>query len=67
MARKKGEPKMPATAAEPKLKPVRVDFDPADHHDLRVVAAEAGLSMAAFSKLVILEAVKARKKRGSER
>ena len=38
---------MPATAEE--IKPVRLDLGPETHRQLRVVAAENGMSMASFA------------------
>lgn len=58
MARKKTEGKqMPATAAEPKLKPVRLDLTPEDHQLLRVVAAEQGKPMAVFAREIVVRTI----------
>jgi hypothetical protein len=57
MARKKVEGKMPATA-EPKVKPVRLDLTPEDHHLLRRKAADANMSMAAYAKSMLLQILK---------
>lgn len=59
MARKKPEePTMPA-AAETKVKPVRLDLSPEDHKLLRIEAAKADMSMAAFARQVLVNALKA--------
>jgi hypothetical protein len=58
MARKKVEEKMPATAEEPKVKPVRLDLSPEDHHLLRRRAADANMSMAAYAKSMLLQILK---------
>lgn len=60
MARKSEEKtEMPATA-EPKLKPVRLDLSPEEHKLLRVHAALADMSMAAFARKALVEALKAK-------
>lgn len=60
MARKKTEiPKM--TAAEPKVRPVRLDLSPEEHRALRVKAAQADMSMAAFVRMVVLREIEAKK------
>jgi hypothetical protein len=57
MARKKKEESMPAMA-EPKLKPVRLDLNPDEHKLLRIKAAEADMSMAAFARKTLVETLK---------
>lgn len=59
MAKKKGT-KMPATAAKPKLKPVRLDLDPDFHHALRIEAAKANKSMASFARELLAWAIEER-------
>ena len=60
MARKSAEkPEMPAIA-EPKTKPVRLDLSPEEHKLLRVQAALADMSMAAFARKVMIDALKAK-------
>ena len=63
MARKKKDEPMPA-AAEPKLKPVRLDLSPEEHRLLRIRAAEGDKSMAAFAREVLVETLKAMKPKG---
>lgn len=60
MARKKVEDKMPATA-EPKVKPVRLDLTPEDHHLLRKKAADANMSMAAYARAMLVKILKGMK------
>jgi hypothetical protein len=61
MARKKTEKKdMPAIAAEPQTKPVRLDLPLDVHQMLRVVAAEDGLPMAVFAREVVERVVRER-------
>lgn len=60
MARKKTEtPEMPAVA-EPKLKPVRLDLTAEEHKILRVQAALSDMSMAAYARKALVEALKAK-------
>ena len=63
MAKKRAEPKMPATAAEPKLKPVRLDLTEDAHGLLRVVSAMDGKSMSAYARDHIEEFIRAEAKR----
>ena len=63
MAKKKPETKPMPTAAEPTHKPVRVDFDPEIHHLLRKVAADEGVSMAAFARTTLERVVREEAKR----
>jgi len=55
MARKKPEgEEMPAQIeSEPKLKPVRLDLTPGVHRLLRLIAADEGVSMAAYARIAI--------------
>lgn len=46
---------------------VRLGIDPDTHKDLRVLAAECGLSMSQYCEAVVLEAVRKRKKVKAER
>lgn len=59
MAKRKTEEKEMLTAAETTVKPVRVELAPSLHKLLRKVAADEGVSMAAFARTamerVILE------------
>ena len=56
MATKRSTKKMPATVeAETKLKPVRVDLEPAIHKALRMKAAAQDMSMAALARKIISE------------
>jgi predicted DNA-binding protein len=58
MAKKKPEPRMPATAEpEVKTKPVRLDLLPELHQRLRVVSAEQGKPMAVFAREIVEKAV----------
>jgi hypothetical protein len=51
MAKKRSEkPEMPATANEPKTKPVRLDLPPDVHRLLRLVAADEEMSMASYAR-----------------
>jgi hypothetical protein len=50
MARKKTEVKDVTTRAEPTLKPVRVELSGDVHRMLRKLAADDGVSMAAFAR-----------------
>lgn len=63
MAKKKAE-KADMTATDVELKPVRVEFPPDLHRLLRKVAADEGMSMAAFARTtmerVIVEEAKKR-------
>lgn len=61
MARKKTETTEMPAAAEPKLKPVRLDLTPEEHKLLRVQAALADMSMAAFARKALVEALKAKR------
>ena len=61
MARKKKDKEMPAVSDTPKLKPVRLDLSPEDHHLLRVEAAKADMSMAGYARMVLMRAIKERK------
>jgi len=54
MAKKKATP-MPATEA--KIRPVRLDLSQEDHDRLRVRAAKARLSMAAYCRMVLMRAI----------
>jgi plasmid stability protein len=56
MAKKKVE----KPEADEKRQPVRVDLDPETHKMLRVVAAEAGLSMSAFARQLVEQTVRER-------
>jgi hypothetical protein len=60
MARKKVEVKMSATA-EVKVKPVRLDLTPEDHHLLRKKAADANMSMAAYARMMIVKILRGTK------
>lgn len=51
------------TATEPNQKPVRVDFDPETHHLLRKVAADEGVSMAAFARTTLEKVIRDEAKR----
>jgi predicted DNA-binding protein len=57
MAKRKGRPKMRATA-ESETKPVRLDLSKEVHHMLRVVAAKQGKPMAVFAREAIEELVR---------
>jgi hypothetical protein len=57
MAKKKAVKKMPAVAAEPKTKPVRLDMLAEDHDRLRLRAAKARLSMAAYARMVLMREI----------
>ena len=59
-AKPKAKRKMPA-AAEVKTKPVRVDLDPAVHHELRMAAAARNISMAALARKLIGDAMAGRR------
>jgi plasmid stability protein len=62
MARKKPEKtEMPATETE--TKPVRVDLPPDVHRLLRLVAADEGVSMAAYARDSLEQSVRAEAKR----
>jgi peptide deformylase len=50
MAKKKAEVKAMTTATESSLKPVRVELADDIHRMLRKLAADEGVSMAAFSR-----------------
>lgn len=64
MGRKRKQPTMPPNVTDtPILKHVRLGLDPKDHQDLRVAAAEEGISMASCVKAIILEWLRERKKR----
>lgn len=52
MAKKRTAPKMHATA-EPRLKPIRLDIDPAYHKKLRIQAAKDDMSMAALARAYV--------------
>jgi hypothetical protein len=43
---------------EPKMKAVRLDLSPEEHHALRKKAADANMSMARYAKLIVLRALK---------
>jgi len=60
MAAKRSSKKM-TTTAEVKLKPVRVDLDPAVHHALRRAAADLNMSMAALARKLISDAMAGRR------
>jgi plasmid stability protein len=67
MARKTGKAaSMPAEAVvEPKLKPVRLDLSEDVHRLLRLVAADEGVSMAAYARDAFEEHLRSEaKKRG---
>ena len=49
MAKKRPEPKMPATA-EPALKPVRLDLTAESHQLLRVLSSYEAKSMSAYAR-----------------
>jgi len=53
MAKKKTDKPDMNTAAEPALKPVRLDLSPADHRLLRLLAADDEVSMAAYARLAL--------------
>lgn len=55
MARKKGENTLPASETEAGTKAVRLELDLGTHQELRVVAAKAGKSMAAYVRRLIDE------------
>lgn len=55
MAKKKAEPEKKKM---PEAKPVRLDLTPEEHLALRVASAKRGMSMSAFAKTIILQAVK---------
>src|SRR4051794_17786485 len=55
MAKKKAA-KMVA-AAEPKTRPVRLDLSAEDHDRLRIRAAKSRLSMAAYARMVLMQAI----------
>ncbi len=57
MVRKTKEPPMPVTATAPATKPVRVDLAPDEHRLLRLAAADAEMSMAAFARLMLVRAL----------
>lgn len=62
MARKKTEPTpMPATA-EPKTKAIRLELTEADQDELRVIAAKAKKSMAAYVRELVLKTIEAERK-----
>ena len=61
MTKKKAEETVPQTA-EPKVKPVRLDLSPEDHHLLRKKAADANMSMSAFAKMVVIKVLKGNSK-----
>ncbi len=48
---------MTATAAETKSRAVRLDLSQEDHDRLRVCAAKARLSMAAYARMVLMREV----------
>jgi hypothetical protein len=50
MAKKAGRKAMAATAQQTEHKAVRLDLTPEAHRLLRMVAAHAGLSMAAYAR-----------------
>jgi plasmid stability protein len=50
MARKIGKATTMQVEAEPKLKPVRLDLSEDVHRLLRLVAADEGVSMAAYAR-----------------
>jgi len=56
-AKKTENPPMPALAAESKTRPVRLDLSESDHDRLRLRAAKARLSMAAYARMVLMRAV----------
>jgi len=57
----KRSPKKMTTAEKVKLKPVRVDLDPAVHHALRRAAADENVSMAALARKLITDAMASRR------
>src|SRR5262249_7815 len=63
MARKKTEAKEMSTAAEPAIKPVRVELEEDVHRMLRKVAADEGVSMAAFARQTVERVVREEFKR----
>jgi hypothetical protein len=50
---------------ETKLKPVRVDLEPAIHDVLRIEAAKARMSMASFARQALTKLLMERSKKGS--
>jgi hypothetical protein len=65
MAKKKTkkDEEMPTTQAEPKLKPVRLDLSAEVHRLLRLVAADEGVSMAAYARDAFEQHLRAEAKR----
>lgn len=61
MAIKRAGKKMPAIE-EPKVKPVRLDLTPEDHHALRKKAADANMSMAAYARMVLVKLLRGESK-----
>jgi len=49
---------MPQKKTPPVRIPVRVDLEPDEHQQLRVVAAQAGKSMAEFARDLLRKAIK---------
>jgi hypothetical protein len=65
VARKQAKKAEMIPAAEPVLKPVRLDLTPETHHLLRRVAADADMSMAAYARDTLERVLKEEaKKRG---
>ena len=58
MARKKKEAEPMPAVAPPELKPVRVDLSPDVHKLLRLVSADAGVSMASFARAALEQVVR---------
>ena len=63
MARKRTEKRAMETTAEPKVKPVRLDLTPEVHRLLRLVAADAEVSMASYARDVVERHVRETAKR----
>jgi hypothetical protein len=65
MAKKKSEVEPVVASTETDLKPVRVELTPELHRLLRKVAADEGVSMAAFARLTMERVIREEaKKRG---
>lgn len=63
MAKKRPEkPEVPAAATEPTIKPVRLDLAEDLHRLLRKVAAEHGVSMAAYARDIVEKAIRSEAK-----
>ena len=55
MARKRKAVSMPE--AEPKNRPVRLELSQSDHDRLRMAAARHRISMAAYTRMVLMRAI----------